>query len=200
MRRSLFIALLMMPLVAVAAGKGGKSDSFDEHFRKYSKHYFGIGADWHWFKSQAMAESNLDPQAQSGVKARGLMQLMPATYAELQKKNPELGEITDPRWNIAAGISYDRQLWDRLRDVGSDDERRRFMFAAYNAGPTTIRRARQTAAEAGQDPAQWNSVTQVAAKVPRWRHAETLGYISKIERFRVDLGDPRAAVSRSGKP
>lgn len=46
----------------------------------------------------------------------------------------------DPRWNIAAGIYYDRQLWSRPRDLLAEGELRRFLFGAYNAWPATIRR------------------------------------------------------------
>lgn len=179
-----------MPASAGIRAKAGAPEfrtEYDEHFRKYAKHYFGVGADWSWFKAQAVAESNLNPRAQSGVKARGVMQLMPATYAELQKKNPELGNIEDPRWNIAAGIFYDRQLWVRLQDLPTDDERRRFMFGAYNAGPATISRARRIARAEGQPDQQWHGVAFVAPRVPQWRHRETLGYISRIETIQARL-------------
>src|SRR5690349_9992805 len=47
------------------------SDRFDETFAKYSKRYFGPGFDWTIFKSQAMAESSMNPEAKSPVGARG---------------------------------------------------------------------------------------------------------------------------------
>jgi membrane-bound lytic murein transglycosylase F len=170
--------------MAGARGKGGTPEfrtEYDEYFRKYSKHYFGIGADWSWFKAQAVAESNLNPEARSFAKARGVMQLMPATYAELQKKNADFGAIEEPRWNIAAGIFYDRQIWNRLKDLLVDSERRRFMFGAYNAGPGTISRARRLAKAEGHTDQEWAGVANIAPKVPQWRHRETLGYVSRIE-------------------
>lgn len=178
---------LLASASAASAGirdKGGAPEfrtEYDEYFRKYAKHYFGVGADWSWFKAQAVAESNLNPDARSFARARGIMQLMPATYAELQKKNPDIGNIEDPRWNIAAGIYYDRQLWNRLQDLLAEDERRRFMFGAYNAGPTTIRRARAVARAEGHADQEWRGVVTVAPKVTQWRHKETLGYVARIE-------------------
>ncbi len=172
------------PVLAGIRAKAGAPEfktEYDDYFRKYTKHYFGVGADWSWFKAQAVAESNLNPTAQSSAKARGVMQLMPATYAELQKKNPDLGNIEDPRWNIAAGIYYDRQIWNRLSDLSVEIERRRFMFGSYNAGPATISRARRFAKAEGQLDHEWQSVANVAPKVPQWRHRETLGYINRIE-------------------
>ena len=184
----LFAALVALgsasPVLAGLRAKAGAPEfrtAYDEYFRKYAKHFFGVGADWTWFKAQAVAESNLIPGARSFAKARGVMQLMPATYAELQKKNPDLGNIEDPRWNIAAGIYYDRQLWNRLQDLLAEGERRRFMFGAYNAGPTTIRRARRLAQAEGQIDQEWQGVVTVAPRVPQWRHEETLSYVFRIE-------------------
>ena len=189
MQPALLLAALALlssasPAAAGIRAKAGAPEfrtEYDEYFRKYAKHYFGVGADWSWFKAQAVAESNLNPDALSFAKARGIMQRMPATYAELQQKNPDIGNIEDPRWNIAAGIYYDRQLWNRLQDLLAEGERRRFMFGAYNAGPTTIRRARALARAEGHVDQEWRGVVTVAPRVTRWRHKETLGYVSKIE-------------------
>ena len=59
-------------------------DRYDDTFRKYSKRFFGVGFDWHYFKAQGLAESGLDPAAKSPVGARGVMQLMPGTSAWLE--------------------------------------------------------------------------------------------------------------------
>ncbi len=160
-------------------------DRYDDAFRRYSKRYFGAAFDWHWFKAQGMAESNLDSAATSAVGARGIMQLMPSTFSYIQSKKPEFVSIDDPEWNIAAGIMHDRYLW-RLWDgkVGSA-ERFNFMFASYNAGEGTIGRAADSArVAAGVEPGaiQWAHVETVAPKVPRWRYRETLGYVRTIDK------------------
>ena len=154
---------------------------YDPLFSKYSKRHFGVGFDWRIFKAQGMAESGLDPTARSWVGARGIMQLMPTTFQAIQSRRPEFTSIDDPEWNIAAGIAHDRYLWRLFeKDVG-DAERRRFMFASYNAGEGTIARARKAAAQASLDRSAWKSIEQVAPKVPRWRYRETVGYVKKIE-------------------
>ena len=154
---------------------------YDEYFHKYSKRYFGPGFDWRLFKAQAMAESDLKPTARSSAGARGLMQLMPSTYAAIASTNPHYTTIDDPQSNIGAGIRHDRDLWDIWVDRVRDDDRTRFMFGSYNAGEMTIVRARAVARHAQLDPADWASVVEVAPKVPRWRYKETLGYVVTID-------------------
>jgi membrane-bound lytic murein transglycosylase F len=172
--------LLAVPQVAKAQ-RVVDSERYDDVFRKYSKRFFGIGFDWQYFKAQGLAESGLEPSAKSRVGARGIMQLMPGTYAEIQSRSKELGAIDDPEWNIAAGIMHDRGLWLRWKDNPSTENRLRFMFASYNAGEGTILRARSVARMEQLDESAWQSIEQVAPKVQRWRYRETLPYVRKIE-------------------
>lgn len=169
------------PSPAEARAATRANGRFDATFRRYSKRYFGAGFDWSLFKAQAMAESELNPGARSWVGARGLMQLMPSTFQEIQTKRPEFTSIDDPEWNIAAGILHDRYLW-RLwgRDV-TEDHRASFMFGSYNAGEGTIGRAAAAARASQLDATQWSNIEQVAPSVPRWRYRETLGYVRKID-------------------
>jgi soluble lytic murein transglycosylase-like protein len=205
MRVLLLSAWLTGPLVAppLAAqkaparrGVAGRAvtDEYDETFRKYGKRFFGVGFDWRYFKAQAMAESNLVPSARSWVGARGLMQLMPTTYQEIQSRQPEFRSIDDPEWNIAAGIMHDRYLWRLWKDHAPDAERRACMFASYNAGQGTLARAHRTARGDSLNEVTWTSIELVAPKVQRWRYRETLGYVKKIEANYAQLkaeGGPR---------
>jgi membrane-bound lytic murein transglycosylase F len=168
---------------AVARAAARASADFDETFRKYSKRYFGPAWDWKVFKAQAMAESSLNPEAQSHVGARGLMQLMPSTYQMIQTRRPEFGSIDDPEWNIAAGIYHDRYLWRLWSKDITEAERQAFMFASYNAGEGTIARATLTARAENLDHSRWPNIEVVAPKVPRWRYQETLGYVRRIEGY-----------------
>lgn len=156
------------------------TEKFDPVFRKYTKRYFGIGTDWTMFKAQGMAESDLTPTATSRVGARGIMQLMPSTYRQIQSALPQFGAIDNPEWNIAAGILHDRDLWTLWKKDVPDDERWAFTFAGYNAGEGTIMRARRTAAAALLNDRAWPSIEQVAPRVERWRYPETLEYVRKI--------------------
>ena len=191
----LVVALLGWSVADV--GAQAVTDRYDTLFRSYSKKFFGPAFDWRIFKAQAMAESNLNPNAKSWVGARGLMQLMPATYKEVRSKNPELGEISDPKWNIAAGIFYDRQLWRLWTELGEDVEHRRnFMFGSYNAGRGTLLRAQDVAENKALNANEWPSIKSVAPDVPRWRHEETLGYVEKIS-ANVEVMDENGRVTRA---
>src|SRR5262249_48638903 len=88
-----------------------------------------------------------------------------------------------PEWNIAAGIYYDRQLWKQWNDQQGMESCESFMFGSYNAGRGTLLRAQNVARDRVLDPAEWLSIRTVAPDVPKWRSAETLSYVDKINRY-----------------
>src|SRR5262245_26480686 len=153
---------------------------YDAHFQKYTKRFFGPGYDWRLFKAQSMAESNLNANARSWVGARGLMQIMPRTLEEIRTKNPELRPVKHDELNIAAGIAYDRQLWELWNGNLDDAHMREFMLGSYNAGRGTLLRAQDIAESASLDGRVWPSIKLIAPKVPRWRSDETLTYVDRI--------------------
>lgn len=174
-------ALLASLVLATAAAGQGVTSRYDTVFRKYSKRFFGVGFDWRMFKAQAMTESNLNPDASSRAGARGIMQLMPSTFLEVQSKNQGWASIDDPEWNIAAGMYYDRRLWRLWRDSVDTEDHRHFMFGSYNAGRSPILRAQGLARRRALDPRYWASIEAVAAHVRRWRHRETIRYVQRIQ-------------------
>ena len=141
------------------------TDRYDPLFRKYSKRFFGPGFDWRWFKAQGIAESGLREDAESWVGAKGIMQIMPATLREIAEQSdlPVL-DNDDPGANIAAGIFYDRSLYERWDDIPKPRERLSFTFASYNGGRSRILRAQEACSA---DCARWVHVTGHAPKKPR---------------------------------
>ena len=178
-----------------ASAAGGKVEDFpkvtsrkwtskyDQYFKKYTKRYFGAGFEWKWFKAQAIAESNLKANARSWVNAKGIMQLMPKTFHEIKKKNPSFVDINEPRWNIASGIYYDRQLYKKWRAERPFKDKISFTFASYNAGFRNIVKAQKTAKNHGLNENLWHNIKSVAPKVSGWRHKETVGYVDKITKM-----------------
>jgi len=175
--------LLFLFFLFLAFPSFAQDNRYDEYFRKYSKRYFGVGFDWKIFKAQAMAESNLSPDARSWVGAIGIMQLIPSTFKEIQSINPDFNNINDPRWNIAAGIYYNRNLWWAWTDPQTTQDKLCFMFGSYNAGIGTISRAKNKARETQLDHTVWESIESVAPTMRGWRYRETLGYIEKINGY-----------------
>ncbi|MBI3790534.1 MAG: transglycosylase SLT domain-containing protein [Gemmatimonadetes bacterium] len=154
---------------------------YDAWFKKYTKRYFGPTTDWRLFKAQGVAESELNPAAVSRVGARGIMQLMPATFGTIATSRTWMTSVDAPEANIAAGILHDHDLWVLWAPKVTADEVPRFTFASYNAGEGTIFRASGVAAAAKLDPTRWENIAQVGPRVRNWRHTETVGYVRKIE-------------------
>jgi soluble lytic murein transglycosylase-like protein len=91
---------------------------------------FGIPSEW--IERVMRAESGGKTQwkgrpIRSSAGAMGLMQLMPATWADMGMRLGLGSNPDDPRDNILAGTCYLRLMYDRFGYPG--------MFAAYNAGP-----------------------------------------------------------------
>jgi membrane-bound lytic murein transglycosylase MltF len=128
-------------------------------FKKYGARY---GFDPIMLAAQGYQESRLDQDARSAVGAIGVMQLMPATGAELR-----VGDITQMEPNIHAGAKYMAQLMTKYFPDAKfgDFDRPLFAFASYNAGPGRIAQMRKEAAKRGFDPDKWfNNVELVVAE------------------------------------
>lgn len=93
---------------------------FDEAAEKY-------GVDAKFLKSIAKCESDFDPACVSHSGATGIMQLMPATAAELG-----VSDSYDPYQNIMGGAQYISELLDKYNGDTS------LALAAYNAGSGNV--------------------------------------------------------------
>ena len=146
-------------------------------FRKYGEQY---GFDPLMLAAQGYQESQLNQEAKSQVGAVGIMQLMPATGAELK-----VGDIKLAESNVHAGTKYMDILMSKyFRDAKfSEVDRSFFAFASYNAGPGKIARMRKEAEKRGLDPDVWlNNVELVTAEKIG---IETTTYVRNIFKYYV---------------
>lgn len=97
-----------------------KSAKFDASINEHSRR-MGVSADL--VRAVIQVESAFNPTAVSTKGAMGLMQLMPATAAELGVSNP-----FEPDENIRGGVAYLKRLLVRY------DHKVELALAAYNAG------------------------------------------------------------------
>ena len=102
-----------------------KSVSQYEHFIAEAARRFALPA--HWISRVMRVESAGNVRAVSSAGAKGLMQIMPATWKELRVHYHLGHDPFDAHDNILAGTAYLRQLYDRYGSPG--------FLAAYNAGP-----------------------------------------------------------------
>ena len=190
MARLITIILLLLSSTAYAEEFHRYNDvtNYDRHFSKQSKRNFGPAFNWRHFKAQAIAESGLKKDAKSYVGAMGLMQIMPATYAEITKRNRHIkGSANTPKWNIAAGIYYNRSIWNLFKAKRPFQDRLDFTFGAYNAGKGNIIKAQKRAKRSGLNPNLWDSIEQTLPSVTGKHSKETLGYVTKIKRIKQIL-------------
>ncbi len=152
---------------------------YDHLFKKYTRKYFGDNADWRWFKVQAFVESGMRPNAISRSGAIGLMQILPATFRQIQKMNRRFRgkSLWNPEWNIAAGIYYNHFLLTQWSDRAAPRKRLQLMFASYNAGINRVARSIPSS-ELKQDEA--------LTKYPRLPR-ETRRYLEKLSYHMTQL-------------
>jgi membrane-bound lytic murein transglycosylase F len=127
---------------------GGHVSAYDQYFKQSAEI---IGWDWRLLASLVFQESRFDPEAVSWAGAFGLMQLMPET-AEAYNVIPE-SPVSD---HIKAGADYIRWL-DKIlsQHIQDDEERIKFILAAYNVGIGHVLDARRLAEKYGKDPNVW---------------------------------------------
>ena len=117
---------MMILIVLVMSGEPSIPTDLAGMLNEAAEHH---GIDRRLLVAVARRESGFRRNAVSPAGARGVMQLMPATARWLGVRDP-----FDPRENIFAAARYLKKLQKMFN--GDLD----LMLAAYNAGPTTVRR------------------------------------------------------------
>ena len=127
----------------------GKVSPWDNIIKIYSD---SINWDWRLLASLICQESRFAPNVKSWAGAYGLMQVMPETG-----KSFGIDITSSPRNNIKAGARYINWLHSIFdQKIPDENERNRFILAAYNAGPGHVLDAMKLAEKNGKDPRKWD--------------------------------------------
>ncbi|MDE5953889.1 MAG: transglycosylase SLT domain-containing protein [Duncaniella sp.] len=171
---------------------GAGVSPFDHLFKRYSESY---NWDWKLLASQAYVESKFDPTAVSWAGARGLMQIMPRTakgYGASAKSVMKTEVAIETALKFLNDL--DRQLQKKVPD---ENERKKFVLAAYNTGLGHVNDAINLAKKYGLNPQKWdNNVAKAilwksnpkyyrdpVVKYGYSRGRETYDYVNRIYNF-----------------
>lgn len=184
----------------------GIISSYDHLFMRYAPL---ARCDWRLMAAQCYQESTFDPHAYSWVGAKGLMQIMPSTAAELGLAQ---ADIYEPEPNIHAAARYIAKLNGLFQDIRNPQQRQLFVLASYNGGHFHIRDAMALAKKNGRNPHQWNDVAEYVLKLetPQFyrdpivkygymRGSETVNYVARIyDRWMKYRGVARGHIPNTG--
>lgn len=162
--------------------EGADRERYEEIVEIIKRYAGKYDFDWLIIAAQAYQESRFDQSKRSPAGAIGVMQLMPTTAAD---KAVDIPDISDLENNIHAGVKY--LHW--LRETYYSDEtiapldRVLFSFAAYNAGPGNMKRARRRAKRLGFNPDRWFGNVEIG--MYRSVSGEPASYVRNIYKYYV---------------
>jgi soluble lytic murein transglycosylase-like protein len=161
----------LLALIMASTGVDAQSPGVDRWRPIITEASLRFGVPQAWIERVILAESGgrtmLDGRLiRSRTGAIGLMQLMPATWADMRDAWHLGSDPDDPHDNILAGTAYLRAMYDRFGYPG--------MFAAYNAGP-----------------ARYAAAIATGARLPQ----ETLAYLATVTGAPRTLSPERRAVA-----
>ena len=154
---------------------------YDSQIRSAVRHWWGDYPDWLDWKAQLYQESQLDPNAASGVGAEGLAQFMPATWAEISR---ELGYGVISRHLAGPAIEGGAYYMAKLRHVWSrnrpPEARQELAQASYNTGAGNVLRAQRLCSDA----LLWPDIAPCMRQVTGPDAQQTITYVERIAQWR----------------
>jgi membrane-bound lytic murein transglycosylase MltF len=122
------------------------------------------------------------------------MQLLPSTAEYVG-----FPDVTDIEANIHAGVKYVSFLREKyFADPGlTEVDRFAFTWAAYNAGPTKVRKMRARAKKMDLDPDKWFQNVEYAAL--RMVGQETVKYVANIYKYYIAYALSRELLNKKAE-
>jgi membrane-bound lytic murein transglycosylase MltF len=164
---------------AVSGEHRERYEQLAQMFKRYAGQY---GFDWLMIAAQGYQESRFDQSKRSRAGAVGVMQVLPSTAADSAVGIPDVSTVEN---NVHAGVKY--LAWLRDRYFSEEDieplDRALFSFAAYNAGPGNVARARRKAKALGFDPNRWSGHVEVG--MYRAVSGEPVSYVRNVYKYYV---------------
>ncbi len=176
---AILLAMMLSLAISIKASAGGYTDKYDAEICKQSRRFL-IGQDCDWLKAQLIQESRLKPGAVSPVGARGLGQIMPATWADICQ--PLLIchiDPFDPTANIMAAAFYQagrESFWTSPRPAS---DRKALGLASYNAGAGNLLKAQK---QCGM-PSLYACIIKCLPEITGFHSVETINYVKGISGF-----------------
>ncbi len=153
--------------------------------------------DWQLLAAQAYQESHWDPDAVSATGVRGLMMLTQSTAERVG-----IEDRRDPFQSIEGGAAYLADLYDRVPEDVTGEDRIWFTLAAYNIGMGHMYDARALAERLGRNKNSWDDLAATLPLLSDPQYYETLRYgyarglepvryVEKIQEYRALLDAQR---------
>ena len=144
-------------------------EATNEIFQKYGAQYHFDGL---LLAALGWQESKLDPRARSSGGYVGIMQIMPSTARQMGIPDPRPADA-----NVHAAAKYmDALMRQYFSDTHlSNENRRLFALACYNAGGHAVAQYRRTARARGYNPDIWSG------NVERVANDQTVRYVRSVD-------------------
>lgn len=138
------VMVILSVFALLSMNRMNKQDRFDSLFQYVCESYT---FDWRLIKAMAITESSLNPMAVSNCGAKGLMQLMDGTAADMR-----VIQVFDPEQNVRGGTEYFNWL------LKKHQARIKLALASYNGGLGYIKKAMQLARQQGKNDWHWDDI------------------------------------------
>lgn len=153
---------------------------YDQLIRNAVREFMPADYDWRIYRSQIRAESNFDPDAVSPVGARGIAQIMPATWD--QWKLDSYDNPFDPEQSIMTGCRYMGYLVKQWSWARPELDRACLALSSYNAGLGHLLSAQKLSGGA----VLYSEIIRKLPEVTGSHSKETIEYVQKILGYYID--------------